>query len=130
MAQAVMAETFTYRDDVWRGLGTIPDSGYGLQAEFAAFDAAQKFAFHPGGQRGGHRLQVRRDHLWPSGANAVPPVRDGLRAGESGGALYGLQRRSLRRGVQISEVVTVRDSLEEIITLDYGSGGKKNRQPH
>lgn len=47
MAQAVMAETFTYRDDVWRGLGTIPDSGYGLQAEFAAFDAAQKFAFHP-----------------------------------------------------------------------------------
>lgn len=72
MAQAVMAETFTYRDDVWRGLGTIPDSGYGLQAEFAAFDAAQKFAFHPGGQRGGHRLQVRRDHLWPSGAMQCP----------------------------------------------------------
>ena len=31
MARAVMAETFTYQDDVWRGLGTIPDSGYGLQ---------------------------------------------------------------------------------------------------
>ena len=47
MARAVMAETFTYRDDVWRGLGTIPDSGYGLRPEFAAFDAERKFPFHP-----------------------------------------------------------------------------------
>ena len=47
MAQAVLAETFTYQDDVWRGLGTIPDSGYGLRAEFADFDAARKFPLHP-----------------------------------------------------------------------------------
>ena len=47
MARAVMAETFTNRDDVWRGLGTIPDSGYGLRPEFAAFDAERKFPFHP-----------------------------------------------------------------------------------
>ena len=47
MARAVMAEAFTYRDDVWRGLGIIPDSGYGLRPEFAAFDAERKFPFHP-----------------------------------------------------------------------------------
>lgn len=47
MAQTVLAETFTHQDDVWRGLGTIPDSGYGLRAEFADFDAARKFPLHP-----------------------------------------------------------------------------------
>lgn len=47
IAQRRMAETFLYRDDVWRGLGSIPESGYGLRPEFAAFDAEQKFAFHP-----------------------------------------------------------------------------------
>ncbi len=52
MAQAVMAETFRYRDDVWRGLGTIPESGYGLRAEFAAFDAERKFSFQPEDKEG------------------------------------------------------------------------------
>lgn len=47
MAQAVMAKTFRYRDDVWRGLGRIPESGYGLRPDYAPFDAEQKFPFHP-----------------------------------------------------------------------------------
>ena len=47
MARQIMAETFTWQDDVWRGLGTIPNSGYALRPEFSAFDAARKFDFQP-----------------------------------------------------------------------------------
>ena len=65
MARAVMAETFTYRDDVWRGLGTIPDSGYGLRPEFAAFDAERKFPFHPDVyKRQPSDLQGSLSHVW------------------------------------------------------------------
>lgn len=31
------------REDIWRGLGTIPDSGYGIRDEFADHDAERRF---------------------------------------------------------------------------------------
>ena len=43
LAKAVMAECFTPRRDLWRGLGEIPQSGLGLREELAAFDAEKKF---------------------------------------------------------------------------------------
>jgi hydrogenase expression/formation protein HypD len=42
-AQALMAEVFETCDRKWRGIGTIPASGYRLRAEFAAFDAERRF---------------------------------------------------------------------------------------
>ena len=42
-AQALMAEVFEICDRKWRGIGTIPASGYRLRPEFAAFDAEQRF---------------------------------------------------------------------------------------
>lgn len=46
-ALAVMDQVFQPRDDLWRGLGPIPDSGYGLREAFSSFDAAKRFGFAP-----------------------------------------------------------------------------------
>ncbi len=43
LAQKMLSRCFTARADVWRGLGTIPASGLGLQQELADFDAEKRF---------------------------------------------------------------------------------------
>jgi hydrogenase expression/formation protein HypD len=42
-AQATIARAFELCDRKWRGIGTIPMSGYRLRPEYAAFDAEQRF---------------------------------------------------------------------------------------
>jgi hydrogenase expression/formation protein HypD len=42
-AQGVIATVFRPVDRQWRGIGMIPDSGWGLRPEFAEFDAEQRF---------------------------------------------------------------------------------------
>ncbi|MDX1616060.1 MAG: hydrogenase formation protein HypD [Candidatus Promineifilaceae bacterium] len=42
-AQAVINRVFQQVDRKWRGIGTIPQSGWGLRPEFAAFDAERRF---------------------------------------------------------------------------------------
>ena len=42
-AQAVIAQVFRDTDRKWRGIGTIPNSGWALRPEFARFDAALRF---------------------------------------------------------------------------------------
>ena len=46
-ALAVMEQVFTPCTDLWRGLGSIPESGLRLRDGFADYDAAKKFDFHP-----------------------------------------------------------------------------------
>jgi hydrogenase expression/formation protein HypD len=43
-AQKMLQEVFAVCDRQWRGIGTIPRSGYCLQPELARFDAEQRFA--------------------------------------------------------------------------------------
>ena len=43
MARGLMARYLVPRTDLWRGLGTIPDSGLGLREEYAQFDAEKRF---------------------------------------------------------------------------------------
>jgi hydrogenase expression/formation protein HypD len=43
-AQAVIRRVFEPRDRNWRGVGLIPQSGWGLRPEFADFDAERRFA--------------------------------------------------------------------------------------
>ncbi len=43
-AQKVIHQVFEVADRQWRGIGTIPKSGYALRAEFSAFDASRKFS--------------------------------------------------------------------------------------
>lgn len=42
-AQRIINEVFDIRDFKWRGLGTIPKSGYKLSFEFQRYDAATRF---------------------------------------------------------------------------------------
>ncbi len=42
-AQAIIQRAFELCDRKWRGIGTIPMSGYRLRAEYAALDAEQRF---------------------------------------------------------------------------------------
>ncbi|MCC7353470.1 MAG: hydrogenase formation protein HypD [Anaerolineae bacterium] len=42
-AQQLVQKVFQVCDRQWRGIGPIPQSGYGLRPEFAAFDAALRF---------------------------------------------------------------------------------------
>jgi hydrogenase expression/formation protein HypD len=42
-AQAVIAEVFTPVDRAWRGIGTIPESGWRLADAYAPFDAERRF---------------------------------------------------------------------------------------
>jgi hydrogenase expression/formation protein HypD len=42
-ARRAIAEVFEVRDRKWRGLGTIPRSGYGLRPELTRFDAERRF---------------------------------------------------------------------------------------
>ncbi|MBA4062766.1 MAG: hydrogenase formation protein HypD [Isosphaera sp.] len=43
-ARAVVDEVFEVGDRKWRGIGTIPASGYRLRAGYAGFDAERRFA--------------------------------------------------------------------------------------
>ncbi len=43
-AQKVIETVFQSVDRKWRGIGSIPQSGWGLRPEFAAYDAEAKFA--------------------------------------------------------------------------------------
>jgi hydrogenase expression/formation protein HypD len=45
-ARAVVDEVFEVTDRKWRGIGTIPRSGYRLRPEYAEFDAEARFAVH------------------------------------------------------------------------------------
>ncbi len=42
-AQQLIQEVFQVVDRTWRGIGAIPNSGFGLREAYAAFDAAQRF---------------------------------------------------------------------------------------
>lgn len=42
-AQELMSKVFEATDRPWRGIGTIPDSGYRLREEYADFDAGRRF---------------------------------------------------------------------------------------
>ncbi len=43
-AQAIIRTVFEDCDRNWRGIGTIPNSGWRLREEYAAYDAARRFA--------------------------------------------------------------------------------------
>jgi len=48
-ARRIMHEVFEVCDRKWRGIGAIPQSGYRLRPEFAAYDAEQRFGMEVGG---------------------------------------------------------------------------------
>lgn len=45
-AQSIIKDVFEVSDRAWRGIGTIPQSGYEVRAQYAAFDAKKKFTIN------------------------------------------------------------------------------------
>lgn len=45
VAKEIMSEVFEVVDREWRGIGTIPLSGFGLNAAYADYDATKRFPF-------------------------------------------------------------------------------------
>ena len=43
-SQEIIDQVFHVSDRKWRGIGTLPESGYTLRSEFEVFDAARKFS--------------------------------------------------------------------------------------
>ncbi|MGY5848396.1 hydrogenase formation protein HypD [Salegentibacter sp. HM20] len=43
-AQKMIFEVFEIKNQMWRGIGEIPESGYAVRKEYAAFDANKKFS--------------------------------------------------------------------------------------
>jgi len=46
-AQEIIFDVFEVKDRMWRGIGTIPQSGYEVKEKYAAFDAKRKFTMPP-----------------------------------------------------------------------------------
>lgn len=46
-ARSVLSRTMDVVDATWRGIGTIPDSGFQLQESLAAYDARKRFEIDP-----------------------------------------------------------------------------------
>ena len=46
-AKEIIFDVFEIGDRDWRGIGTIPDSGYVIKPKYAAYDATRKFSLNP-----------------------------------------------------------------------------------
>jgi len=51
LAQEWMQKYFSFNDEAWRGIGTIPGSGLDLKQEFARYDAKKRFKVNTGEPR-------------------------------------------------------------------------------
>ena len=82
VAQQLVQQVFRVTDRKWRGLGEIPRSGWGLRAEFAAYDAEKRFgleaytATEPAECLSGLVLQgLRKPHECPAFGTRCTPER-------------------------------------------------------
>lgn len=72
-ARAAMTEVFTRVDRIWRGLGTMVESGLALRNEFAEFDAERKFELQTAWHEDGPSCRagdVLRGHVKPTACPA------------------------------------------------------------
>jgi hydrogenase expression/formation protein HypD len=79
-AQELISKVFAVGDRKWRGVGTIPGSGYHLQEQFADFDAERRFevqaidTMEPAICISGQILQgIRKPHDCPAFGTACTP---------------------------------------------------------
>ncbi|TSB32806.1 hydrogenase formation protein HypD [Streptomyces benahoarensis] len=102
-AQAMIADIFEVTDRSWRGIGTIPDSGWRLSARYRDYDAEHRFAVtgitteEPAACRSGDVLQgLIKPHECPAfGTDCTPrtPLGATMVSSEGACAAYYLYRR-------------------------------------
>ncbi len=103
VAQQMLARVFEVCDRQWRGIGMIAASGWRLRAEFAEFDAEQRFdvgsiaADEPARCRAGEVLQglIKPDECECFGVECTPrtPIGAPMVSGEGACAAYSLYGR-------------------------------------
>lgn len=104
LAQALLRQVFRVVDRKWRGLGTIPQSGWGLREDFADYDAERRFgladytAEEPAECLSGLILQgVKKPHECPAfGTRCTPehPLGATMVSNEGACAAYYRYRRT------------------------------------
>jgi hydrogenase expression/formation protein HypD len=102
-ARAMLSRVFEVCDRQWRGIGTIPASGWRLTEEFAAFDAERRFdvggleVHEPGACRAGEVLQglIKPDECACFGTTCTPrtPLGATMVSSEGACAAYHQYRR-------------------------------------
>ncbi len=107
-AQDMLAQVFEVCDRRWRGVGTIPGSGWRLRADYADFDAERRFevgdvvAEEPSRCRAGEVLQglLRPDQCECFGTECTPrtPLGATMVSAEGACAAYYTYRRAEVRG--------------------------------
>lgn len=109
-AQAIIREVFEVVPRKWRGIGAIPQSGLGLRADYAVFDAEQRFGLadqiveEPAECISGLILQgIRKPHECPAfGTVCTPehPLGATMVSSEGACAAYYRYRRHELEGVR------------------------------
>ncbi len=107
-AMSLVERVFAVEDRKWRGLGLIPDSGYGLAGEFGDFDAARRFGLEcmdveePRRCMAGKVLtgELRPDQCpeFAAGCDPSHPLGAPMVSGEGACAAYFRYRRKGTRG--------------------------------
>ncbi|MFF4650576.1 hydrogenase formation protein HypD [Streptomyces sp. NPDC001380] len=102
-ARAVLADVFEVVDRAWRGIGTIPDSGWRLSERYRAYDAEARFAVEgiatrePAECRSGEVLQglIKPHECEAFGTACTPrtPLGATMVSSEGACAAYHLYRR-------------------------------------
>ncbi len=105
-AQDLITKVFEVKDRKWRGVGTIPRSGFGLREEFAGFDAEERFevqaidTMEPSVCISGQILQgIRKPHDCPAfGTECTPqhPLGATMVSAEGACAAYYAYGRHLK----------------------------------
>ena len=101
-AQGVIHTVFQPVDRKWRGIGVIPQSGWGLRPEFEEFDAETRFAVG--------EILTQESPLCIAGEilqglkkpAAMPRLRHSLHPANTAGRADGFRRRHLRRLLSLS----------------------------
>ncbi len=65
-AKEIISRVFQVQDQLWRGIDVIPNSGWGLREEFAAFDALKKF-------------EVRLEQVWENEECIAGDIMKGIK---------------------------------------------------
>ncbi|MFI6846216.1 hydrogenase formation protein HypD [Kitasatospora sp. NBC_00085] len=103
VARAMLADVFEVTDRAWRGIGTIPDSGWRLSSRYQEFDAEQRFSVsgiqtrEPAACRAGEVLQgqLKPHECEAFGTTCTPrnPLGATMVSSEGACAAYYLYRR-------------------------------------
>ncbi len=95
-AQKMLQDVFVVCDRTWRGIGTIPNSGWELSPSYAEFDAAKRFTVENIKTQESPDCHSGEVLARPAQAQPMPGLRHAVYTQQAPRRHHGLQRRRLR----------------------------------